>query len=545
MLREFSSAVHTLRPVALAGTAAGEIEYPGVQRLEEVPRHRRLIGLRGPPGDRYRQAIHVADGTLVPGTKNDDGDEGFDNCATFTSTAKVMREGVLPFSITGMLIAVLISTASPPASGSTGCAGYAMPSNHAESFWREARTDQVQACIRRFGAAPSGMTGIFTPLHLAALFSGRPAVIAALLQGGADANAKLDAEAAQGATPLHVAAQMNSNPAVLEALLKGGAEPNAKAGRGATPLHVAARYRSDHVIVAVLLEGGADHNVRTAGGFTPLHVAAHFSGNPEVIKALLENGADHNATTKKGATPLHVAAQLNANPAILVALLKGGADPKAEAEGKTAFDLAGNNPKLRGSDVYRQLREAQQESTETSVTLDLTKEDYRAIQRLLNERGFEAGPEDGRWGSRSRGALRAFQAQGGLGQTGVPDTATRKALGFQETAESETRDPGDAKDDAGLRDACRVGQELEPGQGCRIPGGGEFKVESDGCVTEVPDVPGPLSMGNLSMSGSYNAKTGENTISWCIRGHLDKGKFNAGEDAEESIWRIESLPEAN
>ena len=50
MLGDFSSNVHTLGSVAVAGTAAGEIEYPGVQRLEEVARHRRMIDLRGTPG---------------------------------------------------------------------------------------------------------------------------------------------------------------------------------------------------------------------------------------------------------------------------------------------------------------------------------------------------------------------------------------------------------------------------------------------------------------------------------------------------------------
>ena len=413
----------------------------------------------------------------MPGTKNDDGGEGFNSRATFTATAKTLRKSGSTFPTTGMLFAVLISVASPPASGSTGCAGYAKPLNRAESFWRQAEEQQVRACIRRFGVAPSDNEENLTPLHLAAWFSGSPAVIAALLQGGADPNAKLDAKSAQDATPLHLAAQETSNPAVVEALLKGGADPNAKIDDGSTPLHVAAQETS----------------------------------NPEVVEALL----------------------------------KGGADPKAEVEGKTAFDLAGSNAKLRGSDVYRQLREAQETPKSVPDPLDLTKEDYRTIQRLLNEKGFQAGPEDGRWGSKSSSALRAFQAQGGLGQTGVPDKATRRALGFQETAESETRDPGGAKDDVALRDVCGVGQELEPGQGCSIPGGGEFKVESDGCVKQVPDVPGPISIGKVSMSGVFSFNMGENTISRCIQGHLGKGKFNARQDAEKSIWRIESLPEAN
>ena len=516
MSDDFSSNVHTLGSVTVGGATTGEIEHLGGQDLEAVAGRRCMIGLRGSragrgtPGDRHRRGIRVADGTPMPGTKNDDGgDEGFNSRARYTATAKIMRKNGSLFPITGTLFAVLLSVASPPASGSTGCAGYAKPLNRAESFWRQAEEQQVRACIRRFGTAPSDSEENWAPLHLAARFSGSPAVIKALLEGGAEPNAKTTA---QDATPLHLAALLNGNPAVITALLKGGADPNA----------------------------------RTAKGFTPLHTAAQVNANPAIVAALLNGGADPNATTAKGVAPLYLAALLNGNPAVITALLKGGADPKAKVEGgKTAFDVARNNAKLRGSDAYRQLREAQEEPKSTPDTLDLTKEDYRAIKRLLNEKGFRAGPEDGRWGSKSRGALRVFQAQGGLGQTGVPDKATRKALGVQETAKSETRDPGGAKDDVALRDACGVGQELKPGQRCRIPGGGEFKVESDGCVKEVPDVPGPISLGNVSMSGGFNLKTGENTISKCIRGHLGKGKFNARQDAEKSIWRIESLPEAN
>ncbi len=614
----------------------------------------------------------------MPRTKNADEDEGFSSAATFTATAKIIEKGGSLFPITGILFAVLISVASPPAAGSTGCAGYVKPLNRAESFWREAEEQQVRACITRFGAGPSGMTRDLTPLHLAAYFSGSPAVIAALLEGGADPNAKF----AQGATPLHLAAQHNSDPAVIAALLEGGADPNAKSAQGFTPLHHAAQHTSDPAVIAVLLAGDADPNAKSAQGFTPLHSAAvhtsdpaviaallagdadpnaksaqgftplhlaaehtsdpaviaalleagadpkaksvegitplHFAAqnnsdpaviavlleggadpnakssqggtplhsaaqhtsdpaviaallagdadpnaksaqgftplhsaaehtnDPAVIAALLAGGADPNAKSAEGITPLHLAAEHTSDPAVIAALLEAGADPKAMSRGKTAFDLAGNNAKLRGSDAYRRLREAhdaRQAAVEAPETLDLTRDDYRAIQRLLNEKGFGAGPEDGRWGSKSRSALRAFQAQGGLGQTGVPDKATRKALRFRKAAGSATRDAvGSAKDDVALHDACGVGQELEPGQGCRIPGGGEFRVESDGCVKTVPDIPGPLSLVSLGKM-SFNIHQGIRSL--CIRGHVVKGKFNAREDAEKSLWRIESLPEAN
>ena len=64
-------------------------------------------------------------------------------------------------------------------------------------------------------------------------------------------------------------------------------------------------------------------------------------------------------------------------------------------------------------------------------TLDLSPDDYRAIQTLLNAGGFDAGTPDGVWGNGSRNAMRAFQEQSGLPVTGAPDRATLEALGAQ------------------------------------------------------------------------------------------------------------------
>ena len=64
-------------------------------------------------------------------------------------------------------------------------------------------------------------------------------------------------------------------------------------------------------------------------------------------------------------------------------------------------------------------------------------DDYRVIQRMLNEKGFRVGAVDGRWGPKSRSALRDFQALAGLSPTDVPDKATLKALGFQKTAQQK------------------------------------------------------------------------------------------------------------
>ena len=63
-------------------------------------------------------------------------------------------------------------------------------------------------------------------------------------------------------------------------------------------------------------------------------------------------------------------------------------------------------------------------------TLDLTQADIRTIQTLLNAGGFDAGPADRIWGESSKDALREFQKQSGLRETGAPDRTTLQTLGI-------------------------------------------------------------------------------------------------------------------
>ena len=62
--------------------------------------------------------------------------------------------------------------------------------------------------------------------------------------------------------------------------------------------------------------------------------------------------------------------------------------------------------------------------------LDLSRDDYRAVQSLLNAGGFEAGTPDGVWGEGSRSAMSAYQKANGLEETGIPDPATLAAMGI-------------------------------------------------------------------------------------------------------------------
>ena len=76
-----------------------------------------------------------------------------------------------------------------------------------------------------------------TPLHMAAIVSDNPAMIPALLDAGANIEARaFDGPAFYGLTPLHMAAGHSENPAVVRALLAAGADIEARTYDGAVPL---------------------------------------------------------------------------------------------------------------------------------------------------------------------------------------------------------------------------------------------------------------------------------------------------------------------
>jgi murein L,D-transpeptidase YcbB/YkuD len=55
----------------------------------------------------------------------------------------------------------------------------------------------------------------------------------------------------------------------------------------------------------------------------------------------------------------------------------------------------------------------------------------RDAQAALNSQGYDAGAVDGQWGPNTRAAVRRFQAERGLAQTGTLDSATLSALGVK------------------------------------------------------------------------------------------------------------------
>jgi ankyrin repeat protein len=129
-----------------------------------------------------------------------------------------------------------------------------------------------------------------------------------LLELGADPNTTQS----EGETPLMRAAS-DRRPEVVAGLLAGGANVNARCtcpqlDHGDwTPLGLAITF-SDLDTVERLIAAGADPNVRYREGDTPLILAARLP-NVDMVRALLKAGADVNARGKDGDSALDIASR--------------------------------------------------------------------------------------------------------------------------------------------------------------------------------------------------------------------------------------------
>lgn len=158
---------------------------------------------------------------------------------------------------------------------------------------------------------------------------GHTAVARALLQAGADPNARsLDGmpgifmSAAMAAMKLKIPGretEAQGSLECLEALLSSGADPNVSAPGGFTPLHVAAEAGSDRMVRA-LLAAGASTAAKTSAGQTPAAVAATW-GHRSLAEALLRHESGPDGVSAQSVDALmaeaeaHAAAQIAARSA--------------------------------------------------------------------------------------------------------------------------------------------------------------------------------------------------------------------------------------
>ena len=103
------------------------------------------------------------------------------------------------------------------------------------------------------------------------------------------------------------AAIWSKDPKVIEALIEAGADPNARGRWDVTPLHWAVSHNKNPGVAKVLINAGVDLDAQTKKSkSTPLHFAAD-SASPELVKALVDAGANLMMRNSSGKTPLQVA----------------------------------------------------------------------------------------------------------------------------------------------------------------------------------------------------------------------------------------------
>ena len=189
-----------------------------------------------------------------------------------------------------------------------------------------------------------------TPLLIAIQYRCSLDIIQALLDAGADVNAKCGTSMH---TPLMAAvfwggiATFLDGSEVLNLLIKYGADINAKDWENETPLVWA--YNNIEA-TQILLNNNADINVKNDMDIPIFHKISRLTKYPEIIKMLIKHGADINAKDTIGETALMRAALFNKNPQITQTLIEEGADIYARNDfGENIVDIAKNN---ENSEVY-------------------------------------------------------------------------------------------------------------------------------------------------------------------------------------------------
>lgn len=148
----------------------------------------------------------------------------------------------------------------------------------------------------------------------------------------------------------------------VDNLLQQGANVNLPYNHhGWTPFMWVCKEHCDPEILAKFLKYGAKADKANKHGKTPLHIAARYRSSYDCLQLLIENGANPNAQDEDGNTALHIAAahpQADIRMDVIWNLFLKTDDTICNNEGKTAYDLAKENPYFTDKEVLKIMKES-------------------------------------------------------------------------------------------------------------------------------------------------------------------------------------------
>ncbi|WP_455207593.1 ankyrin repeat domain-containing protein [Kaarinaea lacus] len=149
-----------------------------------------------------------------------------------------------------------------------------------QDYWKTATLDDVARVPEEALKVGNKNGGV---LMWAATSTSDPAIIAALVERGADVN---ESDPVFSGTPLTGAAGYNDNPEILKELVRLGADIHKRVNNQETVLMIAAQYNNNAGIIEELVSLGANLGDKNAQGETALDLAK--KNNNKSAEVILE-----------------------------------------------------------------------------------------------------------------------------------------------------------------------------------------------------------------------------------------------------------------